>query len=366
MRTLERGRRHESLEKSIASIAFAYGFSAPPVQVSRKAVSSVKHDDPKTAVALAVMKQQTAKGKPVQVWGGARTGRGMTLTFGTVGTRAAIGNALIVKTALSIAELAGFDSPAVSVSSIGDAESKRRFTRELGNFFKKNHDVVPEDLKARALHDPDAVYRELLQRKDALIERAPRTIDYLSESSRKTMLETLSLFESVGIPYSIDARMHGEQAIHSELIFGIDATERDGTKTRIAVGGRFNDTARKSFGIDSDTATALSLSLPRDVDLDAVDREPACYVVHVGEAARLKAFTLLEALWRAHIAVTQTLMAESFKEQIDLGKLSGAKYLAIIGQREALDNTIIIRNTATQLQVTLPADKLEAYVSRTR
>lgn len=364
MRGLERGRHRESLEKSISHIAFAYGFSMPPILVSRKTVSLVKHDDPRASVALAVMKQAAKIIKPTQLWGGARGGRTSTLTFGTLGTRSAIGNALIAKTAFAIADVAGFAPPAVSVSSVGDAESKRRFTRELTNFFKKNIDAVPPELKSKSLSEPDAVYRELLSRKDPLIERAPRTIDYLSENSRKTMMDTLSLFESVGIPYSLDARMDNDPDIHSELIFGIETTEKDGRRVRIASGGRYNEAARKRFGIQSDAATAISITLPKSIDVNAVEDAPVCFVVHVGEAARLKAFTLLEALWKAHVAVTQTLMAESFREQIDTGKSSGAKYLAIIGQREALDNTIILRNTGTQMQVTMPQEKLEGYVSR--
>ncbi len=180
------------------------------------------------------------------------------------------------------------------------------------------------------------------------------------------MLETLSLFESVGISYTIEPRMDGNSGLRTELVFVIEATGKTGEKIRVAEGGRYDEATRKHYGVNAESPTAVSISLPRSVDLDTPDRAPSCFVVHVGDAAKLRAFTLLEALWRAHISVTQVLMADNFRDQIEHGKSSGAKHLAIIGQREALDNTIIIRNTATQMQVTVPMDKLESYLNRAR
>jgi histidyl-tRNA synthetase len=335
----------------------------PPVQISRRAVSALPVEH-KTGAAVALVKQAQATVGPIQLWGATKNARGTTISFAVTGTKHAIGNALIVKTALSIAELSGFSDCAVLVSSIGDSESKKRFTRELTNFFKKQHDAIPHDVKARASHDPDGVYRELLNRKDPFIERAPRAIDYLSENSRKLMLETLSFFESVGISYALDPRLHGEVGVHGELVFAIEATDKDGARVRIATGGRFDNEVKKNWGVQSESATAISISVPKSMRVDERDDAPQCFVVHVGDAAKLKAFTLLEALWRAHISVTQAFLSDNFREQIDKGKLSGTKYLAIIGQREALDKTILVRNTATQMQVTLPLDKFEGYVSR--
>lgn len=363
MRSLERGARRETLEKAIARIASAYGFTMPPVQISRKAASAA-HTDTRTAAALTLLKSATVTAGPLQLWGALKTTTGTALSLAVVGTKQAIGNALVVKTALSIVELSGLQNASVLVSSIGDAESKRRFTRELGNFFKKNAELVPSDLKARSTNDPDAAYRELVHRKDALIEKAPRTIDYLSENSRKIMMETLAFFESVGIMYTIDGRLHTDPTVAGDLVFAIDATDKSGARIRIATGGRFENEAKKAGSPEGKTSTALTLSLSKSVRLDEMQESPQCFVVHVGDAAKLKAFILLESLWKAHVSVTQTLMSDNFREQIEHGRLSGAKYLAIMGQREALDSTIIVRNVATQMQTTLPLEKLENYVLR--
>ncbi|MEK9176871.1 MAG: hypothetical protein AAB923_01105, partial [Patescibacteria group bacterium] len=189
MRSLERGKQYESLDASLARVAYAYGFTAPPVVIPQKALSLA--DDPGTAASAALVKSVDGTKGTAQVWGSARGQKnGTVLSFVIVAARHAAAHALVVEAARSVAELAGFTDLSVLVSSVGDQESKRRFARELGNFFRKNADLVHEDMKRLAGDDPEGAYRVLLTRKDPLIEKAPHPIYFLSDNSRKSMLET--------------------------------------------------------------------------------------------------------------------------------------------------------------------------------
>ncbi|MBX9765403.1 hypothetical protein K2X83_02060, partial [Patescibacteria group bacterium] len=92
MRSLERGARRETLEKAIARIAFAYGFTMPPVQISRKSAAAA-HTDTKTAAALTLLKSAstTVSAGPLQLWGALKTTHGTALSLAVVGTKQAIG-----------------------------------------------------------------------------------------------------------------------------------------------------------------------------------------------------------------------------------------------------------------------------------
>lgn len=362
IRNLERGRRYESIATDIARVAAAYGFSAPPVSLSRASLAKTNASDAKAAASMALL--SGSRDGATQSWGFARKGAGTVIAFSVTASRQVIANALVVRTALAVAELAGFSDLSVSISSAGDAESRKRFARELGNFFRKNHDALAEDIRALATANPEAAYRALATKDDALLARAPRSIDYLSEPSRRNMLAVLSLFESVGIPYAMNPRLVANEG-QSELLFGIEGTGKRGERLMIATGGRFDEHLKKERG-KPESGVSVALEVPERVDYDALDEEPACFVVHVGDAAKLKAFAVLEALWRAHLAVGQALLAETLRDQMQKGALSKTRYLAIIGQREALDGTVIVRNVATQMQTVLPVEKLTGYVSRTR
>lgn len=365
MRSLERGKRYESLASDIARIAYAYGFSAAPVAISKKVLADFRPEgDAKTAAAMALMDTGSTPAKiPAQSWGLARRGAGTVIAFAITATREAIAHAIVVKTALSIAELSRYADLTVLISSVGDLESRKRFTHELANFFRKHHDAVPPELKHLAAHNPDAAYRALVEKNDEALSRAPRSIDYLSESSRKTMLSALSLFESVGIPYVIHPRLPASPGVHSEILFAIEGTDKSGNRVRIATGGRYDEHMKHERGKPGN-AIAISIEVPERVDYEAPKEKPLCFVVRVGDAAKLRAFPVIEALWRANIAVGQALMAQNLREQMLEGADVKAKYIAIIGQREALDNTVIVRNTATQMQTTIPLEKLSGYVLR--
>lgn len=369
MRSLEKGRLHESIEGSIARIASAYGFAGAPTNISKRALNDQQTvTNTKAAASMALLNTTTStKGSnPTQIWSTARKGSNTLISFAVLSTRHAIAPALIVKTILSIAEILGFTNLTVLVSSVGDAESRKRFTRELGNFFRKNPDVIPEDKKSMAQSDPDALYRELSNDTENTIEKMPRSIDYLSENSRKTMLSTLALFESVGIQYTLDPRLSAEPNAESELLFAVEGSDTKGARVRIASGGRYDELMKRARGSAAEPVVAMSLEIGKRIDLDASEEEPSCFVIHVGDAAKLRAFALLESLWRTELATGNALMADNLREQVDMGVSSGAKYLAIIGQREALDGTAIVRSVATQMQVTVPFEKLASHVGRGR
>jgi histidyl-tRNA synthetase len=366
MRSLERSTLRESLAESISRIAAAYGFTSAPTTVSRKAASDTGNADFMTAVQTALISSQPQAKTPTQVWASARKGSGTTIAFSILGARHAIAHAMVVKTALSVAEIAGFTDLTVQISSIGDHESRRRFTRELASFFKKNNESLEPELRAIAAQDPDKAYHMLVTSDLPIRERLPRSIDYLSENSRKIMVDTISLFESVGISYDLEAHLSTSPSVHAELIFAITGTNKKGERSVIAKGGRFDELIKKKDKTPQGHATSMALTVPQDVRPDEAVGQPTCFVVHVGDAAKLRAFTLLEALWRANIAVREALMAESLREQMDKAKLERVPYVAIIGQREALDGTVLLRNTSSALQSSIPKDKLVKELVRNR
>lgn len=359
------GLERESLDASIANIARAYGFSAPPVMVSKKAVTD-HGGDVGTALTQLIVKSTAPTKKPQQVWGATKKGGGTTLSFTIMASRHAISHALVIKSALAIAEAAGYTDLVVGVSSIGDGESRRRFVRELGTYFRKYAHLVPHEILKRSATKPEVAYREILAEGGELAEKLPRPIDYLSENSRKTMVDTLHMFESVGIDYQLQAHLPATDGVHAELLFAISAVNAKGEREIVATGGRIDELMKKQEKSPTGHAVSLSVSVPDAVEFQKDSGKLSCFVVHVGEAAKLKSFMLLDALTKANVSVQQALLSDSLRDQMDDAKRLQAKYIAIIGQRESLDGTVIVRNAETGMQQSYPLDKLPAAVSRTR
>lgn len=367
MRSLEKGAPREYLDAQVASVAQAYGFSNTPVTLSKKTASAIPDDIPQDTGLIAHLASSVGPvTQTTQVWGTLKKAGGTSVVFVAASPKISIAQAFVVKASLSTVESAGFSSPRVLISSVGDAESRKRYLREVGNFFKKHAKEISEDLLALSVKNPDEAIAALIKKEDPIATSLPRTIDYLSESSRKIMLETIDLFEKLGMSYELDPRLPYTAGTNRELVFAIEGTDKKGNVVRVASGGRVEHPSAKKDTFD---VVGMSISIPQALDINKrslTTTTPACFVVHVGEAAKLKAFTLLDSLWRAHITLGQALLADTIQEQMQRATSSEAKYVAIIGQREALDNTVIVKNVSTQLQETLPLDKLIARIGRVR
>lgn len=366
MRSLEKGRNYESLDESVARIAYAYGFTASPVAIPKKYTRSNDDTERDASLSIALLKNAGAIDTPTPVWGFAKGSKRSThFSFAMLSSKHPVAHAVVVKTVLAVAERAGFTDLSVLVSSVGDNESKKRFTRELATFFKKNAEDIPSSLRQTAAHEPDRAYQTLLATNDPLLLRAPRRIDYLSENSRKAMLETISLFESVGIAYQLESGLPSVKDAHAELLFAVEGVDPKGNRVRIASGGRF-DEYLKAHGKENDSAVSMSVTLPMKVNVEDVEDEPTCFVVHVGDAAKLKTFAVVEELWKANLLVGQVVLAENLRQQMEKAREASAKNVAIIGQREALDGTIIVRSLKTQMQTTIPLDALVKELGKKR
>jgi len=84
----------------------------------------------------------------------------------------------------------------------------------------------------------------------------------------------------------------------------------------------------------------------------------------LGDLAKRKSFTLLETLRAGGIIVRESLGRDSIKVQLKIVERSGCRHALIIGQKEALDGTVIVRETESGIQETIPQEKLIDFLKR--
>ena len=82
------------------------------------------------------------------------------------------------------------------------------------------------------------------------------------------------------------------------------------------------------------------------------------FLIQLGEAAKKKSLKLLEEFRKARIPLAQSLSKDSIRGQLKIAAKLGASYSLIIGQKEAMDGTIIIRDMDSGSQEALPVGKV--------
>ena len=88
------------------------------------------------------------------------------------------------------------------------------------------------------------------------------------------------------------------------------------------------------------------------------------FLAQLGNLAKRKSLGLLEDFRKAEIQVAESLGRDSLKAQLKMADRIGVKYTLVLGQREALEGTIIIRDMTSGEQETVKLEKVVAEMER--
>ena len=81
-------------------------------------------------------------------------------------------------------------------------------------------------------------------------------------------------------------------------------------------------------------------------------------MVQLGDLGKKKSLKLFEELRRSGVRAAESFSRDSIKSQLKTASRLGAEYSLILGQKETLDNTIIIRDMTSGVQEIVPMDKI--------
>ncbi len=280
---------------------------------------------------------------------------------------------LVLKAATAILNEWGAPVERIRVNAFGDHDSRERFTRELGNFIRRRFgadtDCLSGEEQARLFADPFSMYTSSSDAVRGALAEAPRPVHFLSERSRAHFKELLEYLDQTELPYEIDDTLGGDER-EPRIAFRIDMGGEDSVVLSSA-GGRYDDfvarlagkrenyTVHGSIFFRKKSAQHLSFA-------PSAGEPPKMYFIQLGLRAKLRGLTVVDILRRRHIPVAQSFDAGHLSEQLLLAQKTGVPYILIMGQREALDGTVIVRRVRNSSQDIVPLDTLSKYLSGLR
>lgn len=292
-----------------------------------------------------------------------------------IGVSKSIAEALLLKVALMIIQEVGFNDLTVEINSLGDRESISRFNREFTNYYKKRAEEIPAHCRTNLKKDVFKVL-ECAQEKCMLFkEHSPKPIASLTEDSRDHFTEVLEFLESMNAAYRINNCLVGGKDYYTKTIFEIQTEcetndlfpSRKFVRT-LARGGRYDDLTKKLGSKKEIPAVGITITLgglgivPSKRNLEKKDKKPKVYLIHLGFDAKIKSLGAIEILRKGKIPIYQSLSKDRFSAQIATAESMSIPFMIIIGQKEALDGTAIIRNMKNRSQETVPMLELPRFV----
>ena len=284
----------------------------------------------------------------------------------SIGSPKSVCECLSMQAGISILKEIGHKNLEIHLNSIGDKDSMNEFQKKLTLFVRKNYNDFPADLRQAVKKDLFAILREKKEEWQGFLTECPKSIDFLSEASRLHFKEVLEFLEIMSLPYTIDYHLVGDLDIGSETVFSIVDNAKDGGE-ELAYGFRFNRLAKKIGCKKEMPCTILNISTKLKKNLKKVKVKkvpPQFYLVQFGTEAKLRSFLILEELYKAGASVIHSIAKDKLGSQIGIAETSEAPYILLIGQKEALDNSVLVRNTITRSQNLVPIPDLASHIKK--
>ncbi|MFZ2500665.1 MAG: His/Gly/Thr/Pro-type tRNA ligase C-terminal domain-containing protein [Minisyncoccia bacterium] len=293
---------------------------------------------------LFVWHTNLAPGRPVQ--------KKTTVQFHALGADRALADVVVIRALIALVRDLFHEDPVVRLNSMGDKETRARYARELGVFFRKNAGNHPEEYTTRAKDNVFDAAEFILAQGGA--EDLPAPTEHLSDASRKRFEDLLEYLEMTETPYELARGLISRHNVWNDMCFELLIGGK-----RVAWGSHYNDLFRHFFP-SSTSATGAILTIASSGAL--VKPVPQARIrfsfVHIGDEAKRISIRLAEDFRKARVPLSQYIGTESLTEQLGLAERDNNPYLLIVGRKEALEGSAILRNRATQVETLLPLSNL--------
>ncbi len=280
----------------------------------------------------------------------------------SMGSSKSVCECLSIQAGISILNDSSYKDLEVHINSVGDKDSMNDFQKKLTLFVRKNFNSFPLELRQAVKKDLFAILRESKEEWKNWECECPKSIEFLSEPSRLHFKEVLEFLEIMDISYVINHHLVGDADIGSETIFSIRNAADD---EELASGFRFNRLAKK-IGCKRDLpATVLNISAKLRKKLKKIKpkkAQPQFYLVQFGPEAKLKSFLILKELYKAGAGLIHSMAKDKLGGQISVAENMEIPYILLIGQKEALQNSVVIRHTISRAQEIVPIPDLHSKV----
>lgn len=261
----------------------------------------------------------------------------------------------------------------ILINSIGCRTCRPNYRKVLTNYYKTREKHLCEDCKRRLPVNPLRLLDCKQPQCQPIKENAPITLDSLCSPCKKHFKEVLDHLDYLKLPYVLNNFLVRGLDYYSKTVFEFVTETAEGEKHlsfALGGGGRY-DYLIEELGGKSTPAVGWALGLERIIEvlrhrnqLPVIKSKDKVFLIHIGDLAKKRSLCLIESLRAAHIGVIESLGKESLAAQMRAADKAGAPLALIYGQKEAHEESVLVRDMKTGAQETVPIAKLPEMIKK--
>ncbi len=255
----------------------------------------------------------------------------------------------------------------IKINSIGCIECRPQYKENLTAYLKSKKSKLCQTCKKRLTKNPLRILDCKEEKCKEIVAGVPQLVDWICDDCKKHFTKVLEYADELGIPYEPDPFLVRGLDYYTRTVFEIWPANSDDSPSRqvsLGGGGRYDDLVGDLGGKDT-PACGMGLGIERAIikikeSKAEIIKKPVydVFVAQLGEKARMKALGLFEELRSLKFKVAESFSKGSLRSQLDLANKLGVKITLILGQKEVLDGTILIRDMESGIQEEIDFSKV--------
>jgi len=281
-----------------------------------------------------------------------------------------------------------FKDLVIEVNSIGDNQCRPYYKKLLVNYLRSRESSLCTDCRRRIKMNPLRILDCKEEKCQRIKAQAPQIIDHLCDECHNHFKEVLEFLDEMGLPYRLNPYLVRGLDYYTRTVFEIFSSEEievskdDSVKneetneeekiTRNALvgGGRYDVLVKLLGGKDipgcgggAGIERIVKMMKAKDIRLPQPSK-PVIFLAQIGASAKRKSLKFFEEFRKAKIGTAESFSKDSLKTQLRIADKIGVQYTLIIGQKETLEGTVIIRDMKIGKQETVKAEKMIEEVKK--
>jgi len=251
----------------------------------------------------------------------------------------------------------------VVINSIGCPKCRREHLAVLKKHYLPHLDEVCPDCRVRYEKNPLRLLDCKNPQCQPISDSAPKSAEYLCPECSEHYADVKRYLGVLEIPFEEDNRLVRGFDYYTRTVFEIQPGE-GGSQSSLGGGGRYDGLieelgGKPTAGVGFATGIErIILGLTRENIAVPPISGPEIFIAHRGNEARDAAMKLATTLRRRGKAVLVTTSSRSLKAQLRQANNVGVPRVAIIGEDEVKNGTVMLRDMATSSQESVPVEKL--------
>jgi len=291
--------------------------------------------------------------------------------FEVLGEESPVIDSQIIRIFSNVLEELKFKNLIVEVNSIGDSFCRPYYKKLLVSYFKSRVESLCVNCRARLKQNPLRILDCKEEKCQRIVSQAPQILDHLCEVCHRHFKDVLEFLDELELSYRLNPYLVRGLDYYTKTVFEIFEESESGKKAGALAGGGRYDALVKILGGKETPAVGGAAGIERIISLMREkatrfkkEKKSEIFLAQLGNLAKRKSLKLIENFRREGILISESLGRDSLKAQLKMADKIGVKYTLILGQKESLEGTIIIRDMKTGRQETVRLERVIAEMKK--